>query len=58
MPAVDIDSVVASSMDIFCCTPPSLTWRQHDSPDCHSPSEGLGMESLSISVLKEERVGH
>jgi len=55
MPAVDIDNVVSTSMDIFTSTPPSLTWRQHE---CIRESSGLlDMCSLPISVLKAEKVG-
>jgi len=55
MPAVDIDNVVSTSMDIFTTTPPTLTWREHD---CVRESPGpLDLSSLSVSVLKMEKVG-
>ena len=58
MPAVDIDNVVSTSMDIFCTTPPSLSWRQHDSADSVAGRSGpLDMTQLSIGVLKAEKVG-
>ena len=55
MPAVDIDNVVSTSMDIFTRTPPTLTWREHD---CVRDALGpLDLCSLSVSVLKSEKVG-
>ena len=58
MPAVDIDNVVSTSMDIFCTTPPSLSWRQHDSADSVAGRSGpLDMTQLPINVLKAEKVG-
>jgi len=58
MPAVDIDQVVSASMSIFRCTPPSLTWREHDCPREEDSSKGdLEMESLPVAVLKSEKVG-
>lgn len=58
MPAVDIDNVVSTSMDIFRTTPASLTWREHDSLDSVVGRSGaLDMGCLPISVLKAEKVG-
>lgn len=55
MPAVDIDQVMAASMDIFTSTPATLTWRQHE---CERREAGpLDMTPLPISVLKAEKVG-
>ena len=56
MPAVDIDNVVSTSMDIFTSTPPTLTWREHDCVRREVPGP-LDMSSLPVSVLKEEKVG-
>ena len=58
MPAVDIDHVVSTSMDIFVTTPASLTWREHDS--CGGAGRAVGpldMTALPVAVLKEEKVG-
>ena len=55
MPAVDIDNVVSSSMEIFNTTPASLTWRQHE---CRRDQPGpLDMTALTIAILKMEKVG-
>jgi len=55
MPAVDIDNVVSTSMDIFTTTPPTLTWREHD---CVRETPGpLDLSSLPVNVLKAEKVG-
>jgi len=56
MPAVDIDNVVSTSMDIFTSTPPTLTWREHDCVRREMPGP-LDLSSLPVSVLKEEKVG-
>jgi len=55
MPAVDIDAVVSSSMEIFTSTPVTLTWRQHE---CERGEPGpTDMTPLDIAVLKSEKVG-
>ena len=55
MPAVDIDNVVVSSMEIFNTTPASLTWRQHE---CRRQEPGpLDMSGLTVAILKMEKVG-
>ena len=55
MPAVDIDAVVSSSMEIFKSTPCSLTWRQHECE--RGPPGPLDMTPIEIRVLKTEKVG-
>jgi TBC domain-containing protein kinase-like protein len=57
MPAVDIDNVVSTSMDIFVTTPASLTWREHDSADSVKHAGPLDMAPLPVAVLKAEKVG-
>ena len=55
MPAVDIDFVVSSSMEIFTSTPVTLTWRQHETE--RGDPGPTDMTPLDISVLKSEKVG-
>ena len=55
MPAVDIDAVVSSSMEIFKSTPSSLTWRQHECE--RGPPGPLDMTPIEIRELKTEKVG-
>jgi len=70
MPAVDIEQVVVQSMDIFCTTPASLTFRLHDSSGGRKSvleesgvldtafygSENLVMEPVSVQILRAEKV--
>jgi len=55
MPAVDIDNVVSTSMEVFTSTPASLTWREHDSGE--RKSGPLHISPLPVKTLKEEKVG-
>ena len=55
MPAVDIDAVVSSSMEIFKSTPSSLSWRQSECE--RGPPGPLDMTPIEIRVLKTEKVG-
>ena len=55
MPAVDIDLVVSSSMEIFTSTPLTLTWRQHECE--RGPPGPTDMTPLDIGLLKSEKVG-
>jgi len=55
MPAVDIDNVVSTSMEVFTSTPASLTWREHDSGE--RKTGPLHISPLPVKTLKEEKVG-
>jgi TBC domain-containing protein kinase-like protein len=64
MPAVDIDSVVSQSMDLFRGTPPSLSYRAADCSNGGGANKAkaaggieLEMQPLSVQVLKAEKVG-
>ena len=48
-------------MGIFCATPPSLPWREHECPreggDSGEGETPLEMSSIPVSVLKAEKCG-
>ena len=56
MPAVDIDNVVSTSMDIFTGTPPTLTLTRREHDFVRDTLGPLYLYSLSVSV-KSEKVG-
>lgn len=66
MPDIDMERVVRESKQVFCSTPPSVTFRQHDHPrpdpgkdsPSHSipqASQDLVMDAVSLPELKREK---
>lgn len=67
MPDIDMERVVRESVQVFCSTPPSVTFRQHEKPPVDtsketSPSphqtqanQDLVMDAVSVVDLKSEK---
>ncbi|XP_068249818.1 TBC domain-containing protein kinase-like protein [Palaemon carinicauda] len=67
MPDIDMERVVKESVQVFCSTPQSVTYRQHErpppdpskqlspSPHTTQASQDLLMEAVNLSDLKKER---
>ncbi|KAK4296947.1 hypothetical protein Pmani_030595 [Petrolisthes manimaculis] len=63
MPDIDMERVVRDSVQVFCSTPPSVTFRQHQRPtserdnNSHLPqsSQDLLMTGVSLAELKGEQ---
>ncbi|KAK8745174.1 hypothetical protein OTU49_000495 [Cherax quadricarinatus] len=67
MPDIDMERVVRESVQVFCSTPPSVTYRQHErpkpdpskrsspSPHLSQASQDLVMDAVPVAELKQEK---
>lgn len=57
LPEVDIEKCVNTSIDLYCNTPRSITYRSHELPSKHRPPDfdaNLEMSPLSVAQLHNE----